>query len=79
MFLNVDNEAVLLNTETELYFGLDDVGTVFWEDVTAAESIEAALEQLLQKFEGVDEPTLRKDLIEFIDNLQTRGLLILES
>ena len=34
---------------------------------------------LVQKFDGVDEPTLRKDLTEFIGNLQTRGLLVLES
>jgi hypothetical protein len=79
MFLNVDNEAVLLNTKTELYFGLDDVATAFWEDLTTAPSVETAVQQLLQKFDGVDEATLRKDLTEFINNLQMRGLLILES
>ena len=79
MFLNVDNEAVLLNTETELYFGLDDVGTMFWEDLTSAPTIQTAMDSLLQKFDGVDESTLRHDLTEFIANLQTRGLLVLES
>jgi hypothetical protein len=78
MFLNVDNEAVLLNTETELYFGLDDIGTIFWDDLTNAPSIQTALERLASKFDGVDEATLRNDFIEFIDKMQQRGLITVE-
>jgi hypothetical protein len=78
MFLNVDSEAVLLNTETELYFGLDDIGTIFWEDLTDAPSIETALERLSSKFDGVDAATLRNDLADFIDKMQQRGLITVQ-
>ena len=41
----LDQESVLLNLETERYFGLDAVGTRMWQVVTAAPSVEAALAQ----------------------------------
>src|SRR5690242_21308710 len=35
-------ESVLLNLETERYFGLDETGTRMWQVVTAAPNIDAA-------------------------------------
>jgi hypothetical protein len=35
----VEKETVLLNLETECYYGLDETGTRMWQLVTAAPSI----------------------------------------
>src|SRR3974390_1321052 len=35
----IEKESVLLNLDTECYYGLDEVGTRMWQMVTAAPSI----------------------------------------
>ena len=39
----LDKESVLLNLETERYFGLDETGTRMWQLVTTAPSIDARM------------------------------------
>jgi hypothetical protein len=38
----LDRESVLLNLETEQYFGLDETSTRMWQLVTASPNIDAA-------------------------------------
>ena len=70
----LDKEAVLLNIETERYFGLDETGTRMWQLATAAPNIETAYQQLLDEYEVQAEP-LRNDLIELLERLVENGLL----
>ncbi|NEO87477.1 MAG: PqqD family protein [Spirulina sp. SIO3F2] len=67
-------EAVLLDLNTEQYFGLDDVGTRMVQVLTDAASIQAAYESLLAEYE-VEPEILRQDLQAFILELQTHGLM----
>ena len=71
---HLDGESVLLNLETEKYFGLDATGTRMWEVATGSESIEAAYAMLLQEFE-VEPETLRANLADLIARLIDHGLL----
>ncbi len=70
----LDRESVLLNLETERYFGLDETGTRMWQLVTAAPSLEVAYRQLLDEFD-VDEQLLRRNLSDLVDQLAENGLL----
>ena len=70
----LDKESVLLNVETERYFGLDETGTRMWQLVTAAPSVEFAYRQLLDEYDVQAEP-LRRDLIELLSRLVENGLL----
>jgi hypothetical protein len=70
----LDNEAVLLNLESEKYFGLDQTGTRMWQLVTAAPAIEAAFEQLVEEYDVAPE-MLRADLAELLTKLVDHGLL----
>jgi hypothetical protein len=70
----LDKEAVLLNIETERYFGLDETGARMWQLVTAAPSVETAYQQLLDEYDVQAEP-LRRDLIELLTRLVENGLL----
>jgi hypothetical protein len=47
----LSGEAVLLNLDNEMYFGLDEVGFRMWTVLTTSESISAAYEQLLAEYE----------------------------
>ena len=74
MFRTVGEEAVLLNLKTELYLGLDPVGTRMWDALTKSPSIEAAYDALLAEYE-VEPGQLRADLEEFLGKLVEQGLI----
>jgi Coenzyme PQQ synthesis protein D (PqqD) len=74
MMREVGGEAVILNIESEQYFGLDEVGTRMWEVLVTADSISTALETLLEEYD-VDAEQLKQDLFEFINKLVSEKLL----
>ena len=70
----LQGESVLLNINTESYFGLDDVGTRMWAALTSSPSIQAAFDILLAEYE-VDSAQLLADLRNFIEKLAALGLI----
>ncbi len=71
----LEGETVLLNLETERYFGLDRIGTRFWQLLTEHGSPETIVTQMLEEFE-VDEATLRADVDRLLESLESAGLVI---
>jgi len=71
----LQEESVILNLDTERYFGLDDVGTTFLSALTTSDSIEAAYEKLCHEYD-VDGDVLRHDLLTLVENLIDQGILI---
>ena len=74
LFRELEGESVILDLDSEQYFGLDEVGTRMWQAVTEADSIQAAHDALLDEYE-VEADTLRTDLSELLDTLLARGLI----
>ncbi len=70
----LDRESVLLNLETERYFGLDETGTRMWQLVTASQDIEAAYRELLAEYD-VEPELLRTNLTDLLGQLVENGLL----
>jgi hypothetical protein len=70
----LQDESVLLNLDSERYFGLDEVGTRMLNVLSTADSIEAAYETLKEEYE-VDDEVLRKDLMALVDQLLEQGLV----
>lgn len=70
----LDRESVLLNLETERYFGLDETGTRMWQVVTAAPNIATAYQELLAEFD-VEPELLRTNLTDLVGRLVDNGLL----
>jgi hypothetical protein len=71
----LQEESVILNLDSERYYGLDDVGTRFLSILTSSESIEAAYDLLRNEYD-VDPQVLREDLLALVENLIDQGLLI---
>jgi len=71
----VQEESVILNLDSERYFGLDDVGTTFLSVLTTSDSIETAYNKLLHEYD-VDGDVLRTDLLALVENLIGQGILI---
>jgi hypothetical protein len=71
---HLDGESVLLNLETEKYFGLDRTGTRMWQLATDSPSLEVAYGKLNEEFE-VDPQTLRTHFVGLLEQLLENGLL----
>jgi hypothetical protein len=74
---NLQDESVILNLNSERYFGLDDVGTRMLTVLSRSSSIESAYELLLKEYD-VDPQSLRQDLTSLIENLLQQGLITIE-
>lgn len=71
-------ESVLLDLNSEQYFGLDDVGTRMWKALTTNPTVQAACEALQSNYD-VDTEQLRRDLEELVNRLVEHGLLELHT
>lgn len=71
---NLQDESVLLNLESERYYGLDTVGTRILSVLTTSDSIEAAYNTLVQEYD-VDADVLRQDLLALVESLVNQGLI----
>ena len=70
----VDGEMVLLDMESENYFGLDEVGTAIWQAMQEKETLQEVFEVLLEQYE-VEAEVLEKDLSDFVEKLLESGLV----
>jgi len=70
----LQTESVLLNVDSERYYGLNDVGTRMLTVLTSSDSIEAAYNSLLAEYD-VEAEVLRGDLISTIEKLAKHGLV----
>lgn len=71
---NLQEESVILNLDSERYFGLDGVGTRMLSVLTTSDSIEAAYGVLVEEYD-VDRHALRDDLAALVENLVAQGLV----
>ena len=72
---NLQEESVILNLDSERYYGLDDIGTRFLSVLNTSDSIEAAYEVLRDEYD-VNAHSLRQDLLELVEDLVKQGILI---
>jgi Coenzyme PQQ synthesis protein D (PqqD) len=74
LFRDLDGEAVLLETGTGQYYGLNEVGTRMWSLLQLHGEIEAVCRALLTEYDA-PEARLRDDLLRFVDTLAASGLI----
>lgn len=73
---NMDGEIVMLSLQRGEYFGLDKVGSRIWELIEHPVTVREIKQILLEEYE-VDESTCEKDLVEFLEDLVNKGLIII--
>lgn len=64
----VDDELVLLDMNTESYFGLDSVAGDIWKLLQEGRTIQETFNTLLATYD-VGPDTLKKDLVAFVNTL----------
>jgi len=70
----VGDETVLLDLESGLYFGLDNVGQCIWDSVSEGKDLGATVDAVVAEYD-VDKAQAEADVIEFASTLVERGLL----
>jgi len=70
----LEDESVLLNIETGVYYGLDPLGTQIWQLLAEGAAEDDIVSRLLQEYE-VDIVQLRADISRFLQQLHAQGLI----
>jgi hypothetical protein len=74
LFRELQGEAVLLEIESGVYFGLNEIGSRIWNLLVAHGDLERVLTDLLDEYD-VSEKRLRADLEAFLAILVERQLV----
>lgn len=74
----VSRETVLLDLESENYFGLDEVGTRIWQLIKETGDLQAVYDTLLEEYE-VSGERLQQDLETLLTEISDLGLVTLEA
>jgi hypothetical protein len=75
VFRELDGEAVLLNLDSGMYFGLDRIGTRVWQLVDQHGRIDPIVEALLEEYDATP-AALRKDVADLLAALVDKGLIV---
>ena len=70
----IGNESVLLNLETETYFGLNATGSRMWQLLTASTTVAEACDALAAEYDA-GRGEIEADLTALADQLVAKGLL----
>ncbi len=77
IFKQVSEGGVLYCTETEVYFGLNEVGVAIWESLPPLlHSYDDLVTELTARFPTVSAETIRADAFEFVEELVESGLAV---
>jgi hypothetical protein len=70
----MQEELVILQTGTGVYFGLDPVAKRVWSLMSAPKRVGSIRDQLLDEFD-VDSGTCTRDLLTFLEELERKRLI----
>ena len=73
----VSGETVLLDLDSENYFGLDEVGTRIWQLIGVSGDLQVIHDTLLEEYD-VSEQRLQQDMEKLLNEISGLGLITLE-
>lgn len=76
VYQEISGETVLLNLKTELYFGLNSVGTRVWEFIQANATAENIIDSLIMEY-GESEDLIKNDVVQLIQRMDECGLVLM--
>jgi len=70
----VDSETVVLHFDKGLYFGLNEVGTLIWNQVQQPRKVQEIRDAILREYE-VSNEECERDLFTLLRELSEKGLV----
>lgn len=77
-FSKSEENAVILNYDNGMYYGLDSIGSEYWELLQEYKEFELVIEKMHSKYQDVPRVVLESDLNELIRELIGKGLVKVE-
>lgn len=74
VFRELEGEAVILNLETGIYFGLNATGVRMWQLIETHRRLDAVLAALEHEFDA-PAAQLERDLLAWVTQVEGQGLL----
>jgi hypothetical protein len=71
---NVSGEVVILNLNSGIYYGIEQTGSVIWDALYEPRTLQYLRDTILRKY-GVDVETCHRDVMAFLKNMQSAGLI----
>ncbi|MDB4870325.1 MAG: hypothetical protein JWL97_1329 [Gemmatimonadales bacterium] len=76
MWINLPDGAVLFSPETEVYYGLNNVGAVIWEQLREGiPSMDLLCEAVQERFPDATLDQIRADVLELLGDFSENGLV----
>jgi hypothetical protein len=70
----LDGEAVILETESGTYYGLNEVATQIWDELDDGATVQDLVAQIRAEYD-VSEEQCRADLVAVLEDLAENGLV----
>jgi len=70
----IDDEAVILQTDSGTYYGLNDVGRHIWELIEQPRTVEELCDEIVSAYD-VEYETCRADVVDVLTEMQENGLI----
>ena len=70
----IDEETIILDSETQEYFSINEIGKVIWSLIEEKKNLEEIKAEMLDMYE-VPEEQLEKDVLNFLQALEQKGLI----
>ena len=77
VFRELDGEAVILQLDSGMYYGLDPIGTRLWQLMGTHGRLRQVYDAALAEFD-VDPAVLERDLLKLVSDLTSRNLLVVQ-
>ena len=74
----VGDETILLDLQSESYFGLDEIGTRVWQLIQENGDMDCIIETILSEYD-VEAGQLQNDLGDLVEKLAAAGLVSIEN
>ena len=74
MIVDLSGEAVILNTDNWVYYGLNGMGHGIWNMIQEPKRIDELKSKILCEYD-VDSEVFEQDLFEFIREMEIQGLV----
>jgi hypothetical protein len=71
---DLSGEAVILNLNSGMYYGIDEIGALIWSALEEPRTLEYLREMILQGY-SVDKETCDHDVTTFLTDMQSAGLI----
>ena len=80
LFQELPDGAILLNTEQEIYFGLNQVGVQVWQLLPpVCSELAEVCEEVSRRYPDVHSQTVAGDVQELLEALTEQGLVVPQS